>query len=187
MNTTPIETLVLHEFRLSAVDSDGAVARIVAATPSARPPTVPLLTSIDDRHDVATIESRSAGDATGPADARHALLDPFVAQWQPEKRYVPRITEQSQSPPSHYRLAVTESGINGEKREPAAAKPRGDGPNEKTSPLALLWVGQPVATYAGLLILLGSQGGAEVPRAEARDWPLLMSRRLGVRIYDSGP
>lgn len=180
------EQLVLREFRLSTPDTYGAVARIVAATPIGSAPAVPLLTSIDDRHDVATVERIGDADASDPADARHALLDPFVAHWQREKRYVPRIAEQSQSPPSHYRLAVTESGINGEQRQPAASKPRADAPAEKTSPLALLWIGQPVATYAGLLILLGNHGESGVATADARDWPLLMSRRLGVRIYDSG-
>lgn len=183
MTDLQIDTLVLREFRLSAVDTDGTVARIVAAT-SGCVPGVPLLTSIDDRHDVATVERTRAGDPSGPGDARHALLDPFVASWQRAKHYVPRIAEQSLSPPSHYRLAVTESGINDEEREPATPRPPRDVPDTPAARLDLLWIGQPVGSYAGLLILLGNHR-EDPPTDGARDWPLLMSRRLGVRIYDS--
>ena len=47
----------------------------------------------------------------------------------------------------------------------------------------LLWIGSPVGTHAGLLVLLG--GRDDQPRPDAADWPLPMSRALGVRIYDN--
>ncbi|HEY6960217.1 MAG TPA: hypothetical protein VI814_15455 [Candidatus Limnocylindria bacterium] len=180
------DTLVLQEFRLSAIDTDGTVAGIVAATSGRRVPAVPLLTSIDDRHDVATVERMRDGDTSGPGDARRALLDPFVTSWQRARPYVPRIAEQSLSPPTHYRLAVTESGINDEKRQPDTPSARRGAPDTATSPVDLLWIGQPIGSYAGLLILLGNHG-VDPPTDGARDWPLLMSRRLGIRVYDSRP
>ncbi len=180
-----VDTLILREFRLAAVDADGGVARIVAATPGGREPAVPLLTSIDDHRDVATIERTRDGNASGTDEARHALLDPFVATWGPAREYVPRIAERSSGSAKHYRLAVTESGINDEKREASQLHAIGL-PHTPATPLDLLWIGQPRGSYAGLLILLGNRDDPATQRAERPDWPLLMSRRLGVRIYDSG-
>lgn len=182
-NITP-DTFLLREFRLATIDTDGAVARIVAATPGECEPAVPLLTSIDDRRDVATIERAPDGGGICAADERHALLDPFVVSWGPVKEYVPRIAERSKSAATHYRLAVTESGINDEKHETSDAAANG-ARRESGVSLDLLWIGQPLASYAGLLVLLGDR--AEPPRkpSDRADWPLLMSRRLGVRIYDS--
>lgn len=184
MTDTHTDTLVLQEFRLSAVDTDGTVARIVAATANGSVAAVPLLTSIEDRHDVAVVERVREGDVSDPDKARRALLDPFVTSWQRVKRYVPRIAEQSLSPPTHYRLAVTESGINGSTRPAATEKPRAEARNGPTSPLDLLWIGRPDTTHAGLLILLGDHGSD--PSVQQGDWPLPLSTRLGVRIYDSG-
>lgn len=185
MTDLTVDTLVLREFRLAAVDADGAVARIVAATPAGREPAVPLLTSIDDRRDVATIERTRDGSASGTDEARHALLAPFVATWRPAKEYVPRIAERSAGSATHYRLAVTESGINDEKRETPGVSTTGS-PHAHGTPLDLLWIGKPRGSYAGLLVLLGNHEDPPTPRAERPDWPLLASRRLGVRIYDSG-
>lgn len=178
------DTFVLREFRLATADADGAVARIVAATPGGCEPAVPLLTSIDDHRDVATIE-RTHDGGTGCADEiRHALLDPFVVSWGAAKQYVPRIAERSKESATHYRLAVTESGINDEMREASQAAANG-ARRESPASLDLLWIGQPRASYAGLLILLGDRADPRAAPSATRDWPLLMSRGLGVRIYDS--
>src|SRR5512140_3639698 len=102
-----IQTLVLQEFRLSAVDLDGAVSRIVAATAVGIEEAVPLLTSIDDQRDVAMVRALREGEPHEPDATRRAALGPFVSIWQPERRYVARLAARSQSPPTHYRLAVT--------------------------------------------------------------------------------
>ncbi len=180
------QTLVLQEFRLSAVDADGAVARIVGGMPAWLWPTVPLLTSIDDRHDVATIRVLREGEPDGWDVSQRAGLDPFVSSWQATKRYSSRIAERSQSPPTHYRLAVTESGINDEPRDPPSERPPDGAPEVASSSLDLLWIGRPQTSHAGLLILLGDHDHPETPRSDPHDWPLPMSRRLGIRIYDSG-
>ncbi len=185
MTDDRVQTLVLQEFRLSAVDADGAVARIVDAMPGGLGHTVPLLTSIDDRHDVAMIRSLRDGESGGLDVAERAGLDPFISSWGPTKRYVSRIVESSQSPPTHYRLAVTESGINDERRDPPSARARVGGPNDASAPLDLLWIGRPPTAHAGLLILVGDHDNAETRRSDPQDWPLPMSRRFGVRIYDS--
>lgn len=185
MTDDRVQTLVLEEFRLSAVDTDGAVARIVDAMPAGSGPTVPLLTSIDDQHDVAMIRALRDGEPDEADVAQRAGLDRFVSSWQPTKHYVSRIAARSQSPPTHYRLAVTESGINDERRDPPSARAEVRAPNDASAPLDLLWIGRPPTSHAGLLILLGDHDDAETRRSDPQDWPLPMSRRFGVRIYDS--
>ena len=182
----PIRVLVLEEFRLRVADVDGAAARIVADTPGGIEPTIPLLTSIDDRRDVATIRALHAEESTESNALQHAALDPLVAKWAAPKHYGARMAEHSQSPPSSFRLAVTESGINGG-GTPRVSGPAGSVEDEATSrPIGLLWIGAPVDTHAGLLVLLGSYDQA--PQAVGGDpsgWPLPLSTDLGVRIYEN--
>jgi hypothetical protein len=182
----PIRLLVLEEFRLHAADVDGTAARIVAGSPHGIEPAIPLLTSIDDRRAVATLRAVHAGEPTEPDAAQHAALDHLVSSWAVPKHYGPRIAERSQSPPSSFRLAVTESGINGDSGSPVTLRP-GSAPDGTTTsrPVGLVWIGAPVGTHAGLLVLLG---GYEDPRALGSDpsgWPLPLSKDLGVRIYEN--
>ena len=180
----PIQLFVLQEFRLRAADPDGVVARIVAARSSGREPAVPLLTSIGDRRDVATIRALHAGEPAETDAAQRAALDPLVSSWASPKHYAARISERSQSSPSHFRLAVTESGINVEDEAFAVSGPgpTADGPT--STPVGLVWIGAPVGTYAGLLVLVGSYDDPDGAR-QADGWPLPLSRELGVRIYES--
>jgi hypothetical protein len=48
-----------------------------------------------------------------------------------------------------------------------------------------MWVGAPVGTHAGLLVLLGSYDDPKTERPDPRQWPLPLGRYLGVRIYES--
>ena len=182
----PIRVLVLEEFRLRVADVDGAAARIVAASPQGIEPAIPLLTSIDDQRDVAMLRAVHAGEPTEADAAQRAALDPLVSSWAAPKHYGPRITEQSQNPPSSFRLAVTESGINagGVPRVTLDEELVGDATTSRA--VGLLWIGAPVGTHAGLLVLLGSYD--DDPRAARPDpsgWPLALSRNLGVRIYEN--
>lgn len=179
-----INALVLKEFRLHSADTTDEAARIVAAFSDGIEPPVPLLTSIDDQRDVAIVRALHAGEKPEDDSRQRAALDPLVASWQPVRRYVPRITERSQSPPSRYRLAVTESGINN--AEPPVPTSRRSAVPATSTPLGLLWIGLPVGTYAGLLTLLGSDESDTVT-SRARDWPRPLNRYLGVRIYESPP
>jgi hypothetical protein len=182
----PIRVLVLEEFRLRDADDDGAAARIVAASPHGIEPAIPLLTSIEDRRNVATLRALHEGEPTESDAVQHAALDPLVSSWGVPKHYGPRVTGRSQSPPLSFRLAVTESGINsGEAPVPVtpAEGSAADGTTSKA--VGLVWIGAPVGTHAGLLVLLGSY---DDPRAFGRDptgWPLPLSRDLGVRIYEN--
>jgi|SRR5438067_471909 len=179
-----IRVLVLEEFRLRAEDIDGAAARIVAESRHGIEPGIPLLTSIDDRRDVATLRALHAGESTETDPAQHAALDALVSSWEEPKHYGPRITERSESPPSSFRLAVTESGINAGGGAQSAL-PEGFGGEQTTSrAIGLVWIGAPVGTHAGLLILIGNY---EDPTAEGDTfgWPLPLSRDLGVRIYEN--
>lgn len=178
------EILVLDEFRLRAADTDGAAARIVSAASRGRRDPMPLLTSIDDPRDVATLRSVSTGapDVDGPRG--DTALGRLVATWQPVRRYRPRVSERSQSaPPYSFRLAVTESGINDEQVAPPGTWVDQPTPGE---PIALLLIGVPEGTHAGLLVLVGRYdddplaGGPDSP-----SWPLPLSRDLGVRVYQS--
>jgi len=182
--TSPITSLVLEEFRLRSPDFGPAAARI-AASFSGVEPTVPLLTSIDDPHDVAAVWALHSDEETGAVAAQRDKLDHLVASWRPLKHYEPRITERSQGPPAHYRLAVTESGINAMGSQVQAATPRTLSAVSTMSPLGLLWIGSPLGTHAGLLILLGDADDANDARPDPLAWPLPLSRYLGVRIYAS--
>jgi hypothetical protein len=179
----PITMLVLQEFRLRAADDAVAAARIVAASPTGSEPAIPLLTSIEDGRDVATLRALHAGEATETDAVERAGLEQLVSHWAAPKQYKPRMTERSQSPSSSFRLAVTESGIN----SGDAPVPPGDERPQRdaTRAIGLLWIGAPVGTDAGLLVLLG---GYDEPRAAGDNppsWPLPLSRDLGVRIYEN--
>lgn len=181
----PINSLVLQEFRLHAADSADEAARIVAAFSGGIEPAVPLLTSIDDGRDVATVRALHEGETTDAASGQRAALDPLVASWQPVKQYGPRIAEHSERPPSYYRLAVTESGINTVATDPLQAVPQGLPAHGTSTPLALMWIGAPLGTYAGLLVLVGSTDDRDTVRPDRQQWPLPLSTQLGVRIYES--
>ena len=180
-----INALVVQEFRLHSADTAGDAAGIVAAFSRGIGPAVPLLTSIDDGRDVATVRALHPGDLLGGDPAERAALGPLVASWQPPRHYGPRITERSESPPSYYRLAVTESGINNASSEALAAQMRDRVDVEGSTPLGLLWVGLPLGTYAGLMVLVGDHDDPAGAMFAPRDWPLPFSRALGVRIYES--
>jgi hypothetical protein len=185
MATGSIRILVLEEFRLRDADLDGAVARIVAATPRGIEPAIPLLTSIEDRLDVATIRAVHAGETDLGDSVQHAALNPLVRTWAIPKHYAPRITEHSRSSPSSFRLAVTESGIN---QSGAPAVTLGEsaaaaGPTSRA--IGLVWIGAPVGAYGGLLVLLGTYEDPSLVGANTFGWPLPLSRDLGVRIYEN--
>ncbi len=178
------EVLVLDEFRLHAPDTDGAAARIVSAALKGTRDPVPLLTSIDDPRDVATLRTLSAEAPEGEGPRGEAALGPLVATWQTATRYLARIAARSQGPPaSSFRLAVTESGINDER----VARP-GTWVGEPMAgePVALLLIGVPEGTHAGLLVLVGRDPAELVERGDdGRGWALQLSRDLGVRLYAS--
>ena len=183
MKADGIEILVLQEFRLARADTDGAVARIVSTSVRGLEPPVPLLTSIEDRRNVAVIRALHADESRDPDGAQRAALDPFVSSWGAPTEYSPRISERSESPPSHYRLAVTESGINDPAPVSAADPERY---SDTSQHLGLLWIGEPVGTHAGLLVLLGHDDDSSAGKPRARGWPLPLSSHLGVRIYEGG-
>jgi len=183
----PIQLLVLEEFRLRIADVNGAAARIVAASPDGIEPAIPLLTSIDDPRDVAMLRAVHAGESSEADAVRHAALDPLVASWAAPKHYGPRITERSQSPPSSFRLAVTESGINTGGVSPVTLSQAAHADATKSRAVGLVWIGAPVGTHAGLMILLGSYDEPGAVGHDPSGWPLPLSRDLGVRIYETDP
>jgi hypothetical protein len=174
----PITSLVLEEFRLRDADVDGMAASIVAGFSQRGEPAVPLLTSIDDRRDVAMVRALRGGEVTDPAD--RVALAPLVASWGAVKTYGPRIAERSDRSPSYYRLAVTESGVN--TADPRARSERLDA-DGATVPIGLLWIGMP-AGAAGLMVLLGNDERPDPTSTEPHEWPRSVSDRLGVRIYE---
>lgn len=176
--TAPEGQLVLQEFRLTSVDSIEAVGRIIEQAS----PTVPLLTSIDDPRDVATVRRVDGADLPEALEDRVALA-PFVSAWKPARRYALRVLENALAPPDYYRMAVTESGINDRDRSDTERSSKA-GPG-KGDPIGLLWIADPVGTYAGLLIVIGHYGREPFPVGpEFSDWPLALSHDLGVRIYE---
>jgi len=182
-----IRALVVQEFRLHSADTARDAAGIVSAFSRGIEPGVPLLTSIDDNRDVATVRALHPGEGTEDDPAERLALDPLVASWQPPRHYGPRITEHSESPSSYYRLAVTESGINSSPSDELTAGRRGGADVGRATPLGLLWIGSPLGTYAGLMVLVGDHDDPAGAMFAPRDWPLPLSRALGVRIYESQP
>lgn len=180
-----INALVVQEFRLHSADTAGDAAGIVASFFRGIGPAVPLLTSIDDNRDVATVRALHPGEPVERDPAERVALGPLVARWQPPKHYGPRITERSARPSSYYRLAVTESGINDASSETLAAQRRDGVDFGAAAPLGLLWIGQPLGTHAGLMVLVGDHDDPAGAMFAPRDWPLPFSRALGVRIYES--
>ena len=176
-----IDAIVLQEFRLRSSADAAQAARIVAGSARGQRAMVPLLTSIDDPCDVAIVTAMHVGDPL--EDVGRATLGPLVASWEVPQRFTPRITERSSSLPSYYRLAVTGSGINKADPAPAAVTPDDAPESGSTAPLDLLWIGTPVGTHAGLLVLTGSDEDERATRPDPRDWPLPLSTCLGVRIY----
>ena len=178
--------LVLQEFRLNSAGSADLVAELIAAPQVGTEqgaPFVPLLISVDDRRDVATLRMVD-GDFDDADPEQRLALSPFVASWRAPARYEARVVESAEAPPHYYRMAVTESGINDRgpevslSRTPTAANQPGAG-----SPIALLWIAAPEKTHAGLLVLVGHYGNTPVqPGVSA--WPLPLSDVLGVRIYE---
>lgn len=178
------DVLVLDEFRLHVADTYGTAAAIITAASSDRPDPVPLLTSIDDPRDVATLRVVSTGAPDDHGLRGDAALGPLVASWQPTRRYLPRVAERSDGTSSSFRLAVTESGINDEQVAPPGKMGGEPMPGE---PVALLLIGIPEGTHAGLLVLIGSEdAGSPSSSRDRAIWPLPLSRDLGVRIYESG-
>jgi hypothetical protein len=180
-----ITSLVVQEFRLHAADTSGAAARIVADFSDGLEAPVPLLTSIDDERDVATVRGLRAGESTDADPSERDKLGPLVASWRPLKHYAPRITERSKKGSSHYRLAVTESGINNAAPDPLPLGGADSYASGTASPVGLLWIGLPIATYAGLMVLLGREEDHDAGTADPKTWPLPLSSSLGVRIYES--
>jgi len=179
-----ISSFVLQEFRLRSEGGAAEAGRIVAAFASGNQPAIPLLVSIEDPRDVATVRAIATGESAERDPSHRDRLGPLVMSWRPQKQYARRIAERSASPPSSYRLAVTGSGItdgppdaSGTPHDPAAA--------DTTSAVGLLWIGVPLGTHAGLLVLLGGYDEDEAARSGASAWPLPLSRYLGVRIYES--
>lgn len=179
------EIIVLDEFRLRAADAEtgGAAARRVSVASRGARDSVPLLTSIDDPRDVATVRAVQADTPAAVGPRGDAALRELVSDWQPAKRYRPRIAERSGAS-SSFRLAVTESGIND---EPVAAPSASVGEPAAAEPVSLLVVGVPEDTHAGLLVLVGRDDAESAgERRDGSRWPLPLSRDLGVRVYEGG-
>lgn len=181
LTTEREDIIVLDEFRLRSADGDGSTARMIAAA-SMGSRDLPLLTSIDDPHDVALLRTVAAGSPDLNDPREHAGLGHLVAGWQRSKRYRTRIAATSEvADPSSYRLAVTESGINDETATPPSSSV---GKPASGEPIALLLIGLPVGTHAGLLVLVGRDGARPAEHGPVT-WPLPLSRQLGVRVYQN--
>ena len=170
------DRFVLQEFRLADGAAHEDAARILRSSDERG---VPLLTSIADDRDVAFVRCVPARDALGGDPIDRAALRGLVSRWQDHRTYRPSVAESSLQQATTYSLAVTESGLNDGERGPRAHQDAA-GPDAPTR-ISLLWIGTPVESFAGLLVLVGTDDeGAE---AQDPNWPLPVSEQLGVRIY----
>lgn len=188
---------VLHELRLATGDLATrlrAAARL-AGMPTARGERVlPLLVSIDDQRDVAClrrVHELPAGDDAG-ARIRDAVA-PQSEDRAPPRYYNERAALFSEEgAQTYYRMAVTESGTNDTAVAASAPPPeRPSGvpaaapPHDVTTEGALLWIGTPVASETGLVVITGHHDAGAYATMDPQEWPLATSRELGVRIYES--
>lgn len=185
VDNVAINTFELHEMRLRASSDRVAAAKALADQAGPDGLSVPLLSSIEDARDVALLRAVRAGDA--PDGDMSAVLSPYVTSRQPVRYYRSRLALDSADRASYYRLAVTESGIND---RAAPADPQRTPPvhgNHAGIAARRLWIGAPVDSYGGLLVLVGhaEEGGFSADR-ETTSWPLPLSADLGVRIYAGG-
>lgn len=176
MTAHAADRLVLEEFRLSDGASHADADRALAA---GDPSGVPLLTSIADERDVASVRCIAARSAPEGDTIDRATFGELVSRWGAVHTYRPRIAEGSFTRPTSYRLAVTESGIND--TDPTLVEPgprREAPPSWDATPAGLLWIGAPRDTHAGLLVVIG-----DGETAADTSWPLSLGKKLGVRIY----
>lgn len=186
---------VLHELRLTSGDDS---TRLLAAARLARMPrsedeqVLPLLVSIDDRRAVACVRRVPTLPESDDAGVRIRMaLAPEPESSAPPRYYKERggLTGR-RGVRSYYRMAVTESGTNEQAKVlvdmpvlspsmPSLSRSGG------TADAGLLWIGTPIASETGLLVITGHQDASAYSDGDAPDWPLPMSRDLGVRIYES--
>lgn len=176
--STRADRLVLEEFRLAAGTSHADADRTLAA---ADPDGVPLLTSIADDRDVASVRCIS-GEVGSDGDAiDRSGFGALVSSWRELRTYTTRIAASTAARPSYYRLAVTESGLNQSGFAPErSGADRASGDRSEATGVGLLWIGAPRDSQDGLLVVLGDD---ESDTAPGVGWPLSLSRQLGVRIY----
>lgn len=177
MSNIDADRFVLQEFRLADGASHEDAARILASSDERG---VPLLTSISDERDVAFVRCVQSHIPVHEDPIDHARLEGLVSRWQDHRTYRPSVTESSLRPPTDYSLAVTESGLNDGDRRPGGAGTASSGPADADQ-IALLWIGAPMDSRAGLFVLVGRDD--EVAETRHGDWPLPLSADLGVRIY----
>lgn len=187
---------ILHELRLTTADLASrvrATARLASMPRAKDEQLLPMLVSIDDRHDVACLRRVQAlpgsGDDTG--ERIHAALSPELQSGGRPRFYKERAAlADGPGEPSYYRMAVTEGGTNdqahtfGDQPQPTRDLPRDPRPNEAGEG-ELLWIGTPLTSPTGLLVITGHQDATAYVDGDPSRWPLPTSRELGVRIYES--
>lgn len=185
---------VLHELRLGNPDLATrllAAAQLAGMTPADDEQVLPMLVSLDDRRDVACVRRVRAlpgvGDDAG--ERIQGALHPKPESSGPPRYYSERALAGDRALNSYFRMAVTESGTNDEANTGAElpAPPRSvplPRPREAAE-AGLLWIGTPVSSEAGLLVVTGHHDASAYGEADRGGWPLPTSRELGVRIYES--
>ncbi len=154
---------------------------------------LPLLVSIDDQRDVAClrrVHELPLDDEAGPR-IREALA-PESGDRAPPRYYNERAAIASErGDPAYYRMAVTESGTNdpspasAPRADPATSVPDPAPSPENATGAPLLWIGTPVESETGLVVITGHHDAGAYAAKDPRLWPLGTSRELGVRIYES--
>ena len=174
----------LHEFMLPAGTDLPSADAALALAGDAEGGRVPLLSAIDDPRRVAWVRacrsradanaSRSVGDVAGPVAAGPALL------------FAQRLALGTPDAASYFRLAVAPAGRNtrdGPLRAPETSGERDRGAPDRTT--GLLWIGTPLDSPHGLLVLVGLADPGAFAADRSTSWPLPLSTDLGVRIYAS--
>lgn len=171
----------VHEFRLSA-DIDQTTMQKFLDALDGDAPSVPLLARIDDNQALASVRTRSSGDAVAEDEVRTAI--DALGQARHSRDFRTRVAVAPPEAGRHFRLAITEFGRN----DAAANAPdtwvaASDG-DRSDADSQLLWIGGTAESAQGLFVLVGH--AAETP-ARPDDgkaaWPLPWSDDLGVRIY----
>jgi hypothetical protein len=168
-----------------------AAARLAAMPWANEEKMLPMLVSIDDRRDVACLRRvhRLPTDSEHSALRIQQALTPDAVSGGPSRCYDERAAVSGSGIHSYYRLAVTESGTNGPQprsKVTPLGSPRAFAPSDGGEPSdsGLLWIGTPVTSETGLLVITGHHDRGGFAGAKNGEWSLPLSRELGVRIYE---
>jgi len=182
MGQGAITGFALYEFRLRNL-ADRAMAQQMLTDAGLDDRSVPVLTRVDDPDSRAVICAYAAPDRSDSERELLAVID-GISSGARCHYFRSRLAIAAPDAASHFRLAVTESGRNNASASGTEPWVAADHRDRSDADSRLLWIGMPMDSSRGLLVLVGHElDDAFDAGRETASWPLPLSADLGVRIY----